>query len=48
MKAFLRSLLPSTPVAAKPNIVFIITYDLGYGDLSCRGRNNFPKPGIDK
>lgn len=42
MKALLLSLLPLTPDAATPNIIPIITDDLGYG------RNNFSKPDIDK
>jgi len=48
MKALLLSPLPLNPVAATPNIIPIITDDLGYGDLSCHGRNNFSKPDIDK
>lgn len=32
---------------AKPNIVFIIADDLGYGDLSCYGQKNFQTPAID-
>jgi arylsulfatase A len=33
--------------AAKPNILFILTDDLGYGDLSCYGQKNFQTPAID-
>lgn len=32
----------------KPNIVFILTDDLGYGDLSCYGATKISTPHIDK
>ena len=32
----------------KPNVVFIITDDLGYGDLSCFGQEKFLTPNIDR
>ncbi len=32
----------------KPNVVFIIADDLGYGDLSCYGQQKFKTPNIDK
>ena len=32
----------------KPNVVFIVTDDLGYGDLSCFGQEKFLTPNIDQ
>lgn len=32
----------------KPNVVFIIADDLGYGDLSCYGQEKFRTPNIDR
>ena len=32
----------------KPNVIFILADDLGYGDLSCYGQTNFQTPNIDK
>lgn len=34
--------------SAKPNIVFILADDLGYGDLSCYGQKHFQTPNLDK
>ena len=33
---------------AKPNIIFILADDLGYGDLSCYGQTKFTTPHIDR
>ncbi|MCK0158316.1 arylsulfatase [Cellulophaga sp. F20128] len=33
---------------AKPNIIYILADDLGYGDLSCYGQEKFSTPNIDK
>jgi arylsulfatase A-like enzyme len=32
----------------KPNIIIILADDMGYGDLSCYGQQNFVTPNIDK
>lgn len=32
----------------KPNVVIILTDDLGYGDISCYGQKNYQTPNIDK
>ena len=34
--------------ARKPNVVFMIADDLGYGDLSCYGQQKFQTPHIDR
>lgn len=34
--------------AAKPNIVYILLDDAGYGDLSCYGQTRFETPNIDR
>lgn len=35
-------------LAQKPNIIYIITDDLGYGDISCYGQKHFSTPNIDQ
>jgi arylsulfatase A-like enzyme len=42
--------LPRFPVAGatRPNILFILADDLGYGDLSCYGRPDYRTPHIDR
>ncbi len=34
--------------ASKPNIIYIMADDLGYGDLSCYGQRRFETPHIDR
>ena len=34
--------------AQKPNIIYILADDLGYGDLSCYGQERFETPNLDK
>lgn len=39
---------PETEPPGKPNIVFILADDLGYGDLSSFGQTNFETPNLDR
>ena len=41
-------LLPSTLQAKKPNLVFILVDDLGYGDLGCYGQKLIKTPRLDQ
>lgn len=34
--------------AEKPNVIYILADDLGYGDLSCYGQEKFQTPNIDR
>jgi arylsulfatase A-like enzyme len=48
MKPLILALLLAIPaLAAKPNILFILADELGYGDLSCYGQTHFQTPAID-
>ncbi len=45
---FISTSLFASESVAKPNIVFILADDLGYGDLSCYGQQKFTTPSIDR
>ena len=34
-------------ITTKPNVIFILLDDAGYGDISCNGQTNFQTPNID-
>ncbi|MDP6358048.1 MAG: sulfatase-like hydrolase/transferase, partial [Planctomycetota bacterium] len=39
---------PSAEAAERPNIVFILADDLGYGDLGCYGQKKIKTPRFDQ
>ncbi len=41
------SLVAAEPAATKPNIIFILADDLGIGNVSCYGADNFRTPNVD-
>src|SRR5512136_1922792 len=47
-RAGLRGRAEAQEPAGKPNILFILADDLGYGDLGCYGQKQIQTPSIDK
>lgn len=45
--ALISCLIPVPKAEGKPNIVFILADDLGYGDLACYGREDIQTPNLD-
>ncbi|MDP4291476.1 MAG: arylsulfatase [Bacteroidota bacterium] len=43
-----QSLAKKSKLPERPNIIYILADDLGYGDLSCYGQKKFSTPNIDK
>ena len=41
-------LLRSLTVGERPNVVFIIADDLGWGELGCYGQQKIPTPNLDR
>ena len=48
VSAFLQAAEQPAPNARKPNVIYILADDLGYGDLSCYGQKKFQTPNIDR
>lgn len=38
----------SKKAAARPNVIFIVADDLGYGDMSCYGAHRISTPNVDR
>jgi arylsulfatase A-like enzyme len=45
---FFGLILSLSTQAQRPNIIYIMTDDMGYADLSCYGRKDYSTPNIDK
>ena len=46
-RTFFRLLAASQAIAARPNVIVILTDDQGWGDLSLHGNPNLSTPNID-
>ena len=42
------ALFATVPLSAKPNIIYILADDLGFGDLSCYGQTQLVTPNLDR
>ena len=48
LAAFIALPLPTSKAAEKPNIIFIFSDDMGYGDLGYTGSSQIKTPNLDK
>ena len=39
---------PAAPVAGRPNVIFILADDVGWGDLGCYGARKIRTPNLDR
>ncbi|MCA9172411.1 MAG: sulfatase-like hydrolase/transferase, partial [Planctomycetales bacterium] len=42
------TLYVSTPASARPNVIYLLADDLGYGELGCYGQTQIQTPHIDQ
>ena len=40
--------ISNSPLSTRPNIIYIMADDLGYGDISCYGASKIQTPNIDR
>ena len=46
--AYIAAFVSLCPAIEKPNVVFILADDLGYGEVGCFGQKKIPTPNIDR